>query len=104
MKEKVLWFQLIATVILAGIVMMWTNVGVDILVLSWIVGAVAAFFPVMKGYPIALGITSIVIAGVLILSPKMEWGWLDYTIVIERLISVIVVARELWVLRDSGIK
>ena len=90
MKRLAIFICLVLTVVLAVIVGTATNPGVDLLVATWILGGITAF--ISKSYRanyLTLGVIAIAIVYVLFNTSNWSWNWLDYVVVIERLLAII---------------
>ena len=90
MKRLAIFICLVLTVVLAAIVGTATNSGVDLLVATWILGGITAF--ISKSYKanyLTLGVIVVTIVYVLVNTSNWSWNWLDYAVVIERLLAVI---------------
>ena len=96
MKRTIMFILFILTAFLAWLVCGRTNPGVDLLALTWVVGGL--YGSLRKSYKadiIPLGVISVATIYVLFNSGKWEWHWLDYAIVIERLLAIVTTAWSL---------
>ncbi len=96
MKKTIKFILFVLSAFFAWLVCGRTNPGVDLLVFTWVVGS---FYGVIrKSYRtdiIPLGIILVATIYVLFNSSNWEWHWLDYAIVIERLLAIVTTAWSL---------
>lgn len=88
-RREIIGFILV--ILSAVLVSHFTNSGCDLLVWTWVIGALPRLTKnQLVGYA-SLGVVSLAVVYVLFNSASWSWTWVDYAVVIERLIAIITV-------------
>ena len=102
MKRLFKFLCFILTIVFAIIAKRFTNEGVDLLVYTWVIGGGVVFLiDSIKAKYITFGIIIAACAYVLFQASNWDWRFLDYCVMIERLIAVIVTGGAI-LIQKSG--